>query len=69
MMDPSWADGGLCDPKNTGEGPFACELRVSNASIVFISLGTQEQYNWKDFEKNFRPIVEHALAKQCYRCS
>jgi len=63
MMDPSWADGGLCDPKNTGEGPFACELRVSNASIVFISLGTQEQYNWKDFEKNFRPIVEHALAK------
>ena len=63
MMDPSWADGGLCAAKD-GEGPFACELRISNASIVFISLGTQEQYNWKDFEKNSRPIIEHALARK-----
>ena len=62
MMDPSWADGALCDAK-TGDGPFACELRISNASIVFISLGTQEQYDWKNFEQHFRPIVEHALAK------
>ena len=62
MMDPAWADGGLCDARG-GTGPFACELKVSNASVVFISLGTQEQYDWKNFEKNFRPIIEHALSK------
>lgn len=62
MMDPTWADGAICDAK-TGDGPFACELRLSHASIVFISLGTQEQYDWKNFERNFRPMIEHALAK------
>lgn len=60
MMDPMWADGALCDK---AVGPFACELWVSRASIVFISLGTQEQYSWKDFEKNYRPMIEHALSK------
>jgi hypothetical protein len=60
MMDPMWADGALCDKT---AGPFACELWVSRASIVFIALGTQEQFAWKDFEKNYRPMIEHALAK------
>ena len=62
MMDPAWADGALCTP-TTGDSAYACELRVSRASIVFISLGTQEQYDWKNFEKNFRPLIEHAKAK------
>ena len=62
MMDPAWAPGNLCDVKN-GAGPFACELWISRASVAFISLGTQEQYEWKDFEKNYRPLIEHALAK------
>jgi len=60
MMDPTWADGALC---GTTMGPFVCELRISRASIVFISLGTQEQYSWQQFEKHYRPIVEHALSK------
>jgi hypothetical protein len=60
MMDPTWADGALCDKTM---GPFACELWVSRASVVFISLGTQEQYEWKDFEQNYRPMIEHALQK------
>jgi len=62
MMDPQWADGALCDVKN-GMGPFACELWVSRASIVFIALGTQEQYTWKEFEPQYRKMIEHALAK------
>jgi hypothetical protein len=62
MMDPAWAPGNLCDVKN-GAGPLACELWISRASVVFISLGTQEQYDWKDFEKNYRPMIEHALSK------
>lgn len=60
MMDPQWANAALCD---RAVGPFACELWTSHASIVFIALGTQEQYAWKDFEKNYRPMIEHALAK------
>ncbi len=60
MMDPTWADGALC---GTTMGPFECELWVSRASIVFISLGTQEQYTWRDFEKHYRPIIEHALSE------
>ncbi len=62
MMDPQWADGALCDSK-TGQGPFACELWVSRASVVFIALGTQEQYTWKDFEPHYRKMIEHALGK------
>ena len=62
MMDPQWADGALCDAKS-GQGPFACELWVSRASVVFIALGTQEQYTWKDFEPQYRKMIEHALAK------
>ncbi len=60
MLDPIWSDGALCDAT---QGPFACEVRVSAASVVFIELGTGDQLAWKDFEKNYRPLVEHALAK------
>lgn len=60
MMDPTWADGALC---GTTMGPFPCELWVSRASIVFIALGTQEQYSWQDFERHYRPMIEHALSK------
>lgn len=60
MLDPTWSDLGLC---GVTQGPFACEVRVSNASVVFIELGTGDQLTWKDFEKNYRPLVEHALAK------
>ncbi|MFN3704587.1 MAG: hypothetical protein ACK4WM_01145 [Thermoflexales bacterium] len=62
MMDPTWANSALCDVQR-GVGPFACELWVSRASVVFIALGTQEQYTWQDFEKHYRPLVEHALEK------
>ncbi len=60
MMDPTWADGALCGTK---QGPFECELWVSRASIVFIALGTQEQYTWQSFERHYRPMIEHALGK------
>ena len=60
MLDPTWSDQGLCD---VTQGPFACEVRVSRASVIFIELGTGDQLAWKDFEKNYRPLVAHALAK------
>jgi GDSL-like Lipase/Acylhydrolase family len=60
MMDPDWANHALCD-KNAG--PFACEVWVSRASVVFIEVGTGDQYTWKDFEKNYRPLIEQAQSK------
>ncbi len=60
MMDPDWANHALCDK---GVGPFACEIWVSRASVVFIEVGTGDQYTWKDFEQNYRPLIEYALSK------
>ncbi len=58
MFDPVWADPALC---RAGEGPFTCELRISNASIVLIELGTGDQFAWKTFEANYRPLLQAAL--------
>jgi len=59
VMDPLWANPQVCQP---GESPFACELRVNNSSIVFISLGTGDQFAWRDFEKNYRKVIEYAVS-------
>jgi hypothetical protein len=58
MFDTDWADPSQCA---VGEGPLACELRVSNASVVFIALGTGDQYEWQDFEANYRLVVSYTL--------
>ncbi len=58
IMDPIWADPHTCQ---TGESPFACELRVTHASIVFIALGTGDQFDWRNFDANYRQLIEYAL--------
>lgn len=60
VMDPLWSDGALCDVKR-GQTPLECELWVSRASVVFIALGTKEQYTWREFEDNYRLVVERTL--------
>jgi hypothetical protein len=61
MFDPamSQATSKQCQPD---EGMFPCELRLSNASIVFIQLGTGDKFVWRDYEANVRRMIEHALA-------
>lgn len=59
VMDPLFADPGWCLP---GETPFACELRVPKASIVFIMLGTGDQFQWQNFEANYRKLLDYAIA-------
>jgi hypothetical protein len=44
------------------EGVLACELRTSKASIVLVQLGTGDKFVWKDFEDNYRAILNYALA-------
>lgn len=45
-----------------GESRFTCELRLSNASVVFIQLGTGDKFAWREFEKNMRSMINHAIA-------
>ncbi len=62
MFDPAMSQmkSKLCLPD---EGMFPCELRLSNAAIVFIQLGTGDKFVWRDYEANMRRMIEHALAK------
>lgn len=46
-----------------GEGVFACELRESNASVVFIQLGTGDKFTWREFEANLRAMIDLALVQ------
>ena len=58
ILNPDWGNPTWCQ---RAEGPFDCELRVSQASIVFISLGTGDQYIWRSSEANYRAMIEYAL--------
>jgi hypothetical protein len=58
MFDPVWANPNFCQP---GEGVLPCELRRSQASIAFVALGTGDQFTWKDFEKNYRGIIDYLI--------
>jgi LysM repeat protein len=60
MMDPAWADPSRCE---RGEGPLACELRDSHASIVFIALGTGDQFSWTTFETHYRSLIDYTLSR------
>ncbi len=51
----------ICRP---AEPMFPCELRRSNASVVFIQLGTGDKFVWQDYESNIRKMIDHALAQQ-----
>jgi hypothetical protein len=57
-FDSTWSDQEQC---NADEGPLACELRVSKASILVIALGTGDQHDWSTFEANYRAIVDYTV--------
>lgn len=58
-FDTTWADPQQC---KGNEGPLGCELRLSNASIMLISLGTGDTFTWQDFETHYKTIIETVLA-------
>ncbi len=60
MFDPARADLSACQP---GEGMFPCELRVSRASVVFIQLGTGDRFAWREFEANYRRMLDYSLGQ------
>lgn len=56
-FDPAWSNPAVCD----SDGPLACELKRSNASIVVIALGTGDTFTWRDFEAQYRKIIDYAV--------
>ena len=65
MFDGAWAHPTFCHKGvNNTEGPFPCELRVSQASIVFLAVGTGDHPNWRSFEANYRAMIEYALKEK-----
>lgn len=58
LFEPDWVEPGLCP---LGEGPLACELRRTRASVIFIEIGTGDQFVWSEFEARFRAAVDYAL--------
>lgn len=58
-FDGTWADPKQCKPN---EGPLGCELRLSNAGIMLISLGTGDTFTWQEFETHYKSIIETVLA-------
>ncbi len=60
-FDPTWSDPRKC---KADEGPLACELRLSNASVLLISLGTGDTFTWRDFERNYKAMIDYALASK-----
>jgi hypothetical protein len=60
-FDQTWSDPKQCQ---AGEGPLACELRLSNAGLALISLGTGDTFTWRDFEGHYRQIIDYALANK-----
>lgn len=59
-FDSTWSDPKLC---GGDEGPLACELRVSNASILVVAVGTGDQHDWRNFGANYRAIIEYTLSQ------
>lgn len=60
MADRARATG--FDMCHSDEGLYACELRTSSASIVFIQLGTGDKFAWREFESNYRAMIDFAIA-------
>jgi LysM repeat protein len=60
MMQTGRGDPARCLPS---ESPMQCEYRIKRPSVALILLGTNDRTIWQDFEANYRPIIEHTIAR------
>ncbi len=56
-FDSAWSNPAVCG----NDGPLACELKRSNASIIVIALGTGDTFTWSEFDAHYRKIIDYAL--------
>lgn len=61
VLLPFWANAEVCQP---GENPMACENRIHNPGVVFISLEVWFEGRTPDvYEKYLRQIIEYNIAQ------
>ena len=61
MFSTYWTDTEQCDPIET---PLECEFRQNNASIVLISIGSdQKPGTEEDFDRYMRRIVDYSIER------
>ena len=58
LMNPAWADKSACQPN---ENIIACEFRHSQASIVFVKMGSNDVGQPDAFDENMREMVEFSI--------
>jgi hypothetical protein len=60
QFDPALADPKVC---LSGEGPLACELRITNASFAIIRLGANDSLTPQQFEPAMRRILQTCIGQ------
>jgi endonuclease YncB( thermonuclease family) len=61
MFSTYWTDTDRCNPTET---PLECEFRQNNASILIISIGSDQKPGTEDdFDRYMRKIVEYSIEK------
>lgn len=58
MMDPTWADQGVC---LTNEGPLACEIRLNRPAILLVRLGSNDAGVPDSFRAGVQAIIDYAI--------
>jgi hypothetical protein len=58
MMDPTWADKGLC---LANEGPLACEIRLQRPAVLLIRLGSNDAGVPDSFRAGLQEIIDYAI--------
>lgn len=58
VFDPMWASRSGCA---SGENVLSCEIRLSNPSLIFIRLGSNDVGVPDSFDRNLRRVVEYCI--------
>lgn len=62
VLDPMWSDPKICEPQD-GEGPLACEYRLTQPSVVVMMFGPNDMIGLTDaqFEDAVRGILDLSI--------
>lgn len=58
VLTPLWSNKEFC---HADESPLACEVRIHQPSIAFITLGANDVYHLDTFESQLRTIIEYLI--------
>lgn len=58
VLTPLWADRSQCQSNET---PLACEYRLHQPVIAFVTMGANDVYHLDKFESQIRQVIEYSL--------